>query len=460
MYKSSFIPIDLHSGILHTNVPFAIKRQRRSNQIKKSKSHFIWFLYIILILSSCKLYNIEELYFTIMLTNQLILKIPYYVDRIGSTPWMMTNYSSIFDNSIDVNSCPSCISKNFQFLRYVNDNIPDEILNHIRDIDSSNYSIKEVLKIAGKENLESEIEKEKIDDANSKKDVVITCLFGTVRNSINFVRSLRSTGSKSVIVVFTDNVAINLMTNLMKKVFQKCGVTFINIGNINSKYNETINSFRFVLYYAFLSTYKSRISRVIAVYMCDTYFYYNPFTSEIKNDTLIMNNECTTFFMSPINFHWLSLLAEKYHDDISPHIQENVINNGFLIAGIRPALIFLSNIILFYQNEDITQNENDQGIVNYLYYFNKFKGVNITLYPPGKNSYQSMTKCGNAITINPISGEAKLLDQKLSLIHQFDRYCSLLNNIENLCPALGKDHMDNDPQLKYSHEKCNKNIKY
>ncbi|OHT02403.1 hypothetical protein TRFO_30538 [Tritrichomonas foetus] len=277
---------------------------------------------------------------------------------------------------------------------------------------------------------------------------------GTARHSINFVRSLRSTGCRANVVVITDNTCINMTTEFMKSVFIKCGVNFINIGNVKSKYMKDLNTVRIVIFLSFLSKYHRFIDRVLISDMCDLYFYYDPFTENITSESLIMSTECVTIHDSNVNMQWFMDISRRHHDNFMLFWDNLVVNNGFLIGGIQPIITFYSELVEIDMFRDFQLYANDQGIVNYMYYFKKFKKTNITVIPFGNGEYQSMTNCGKYFHIHPISYEVTLNGMKLSVIHQFDRYCNLLHTIKNLCPALGPDHLEPFPFLRHSTEVC------
>ncbi|OHS96017.1 hypothetical protein TRFO_10190 [Tritrichomonas foetus] len=342
----------------------------------------------------------------------VLIPISDYADYIGSVQWLNNNYSDIFEKSVNIYDCQLCVTH--------------QKTNKYR---------------------------------SNEHDLVLTCLFGIIVSSLNFVRTLRSANCKATIVIFTDDKCQNKLNEYMKNIFQNCGVNWINLGEIGEKYITSINSMRMVLFYGFLKKVQTKVNRVMIVDMTDTYFQMDPFTDDVYSDSLILTLENQVFLSGTINEKWLAKILKLTNEleYLSDFDDRYVINNGFLIGGIYPVLKFYSIILDLPQFVNYSRGFNDQAIVNYMYYFDLLKGINVILSPIG-GIYQSLTACDSITDIDEDTHTISIYGTKLAVLHQFDRTCENIQNSIMFCPKESNLHLEAYSEVRYSFERLCENI--
>ncbi|OHT11397.1 hypothetical protein TRFO_19122 [Tritrichomonas foetus] len=463
-----------------------LRIKKKVNQRPKYINMMFLFVIYLFVINHQNLNFFIFVYVNFYHNNTTFSNPPYYLNEIGNSNWIRNDYSSFFEDHIDPTRCPICLSKGID-LNFNNNSLFDERLKKMKfnemskedDIEKDKEILKEkyqyIQELNTKDTKEGGLEtfydltnksilqsltKIQINEQieSTGKDIVLSCLFKIIVHSLNFVRTFRSTQSRARIILFVDDSSIQKMNSFMISTFERCQVHFINIGTLNPKYCESIASIRMILFYSFLLKYHYFINRVLIVDLTDTYFYGDPFTNDISSDDFILTAEGYTFSFSRFNFDWVQNVARHYGNNAGPFLNNQIINNGLLIGGIYPILSFYDQIFeldIFKPNFDPTFN--DQGIVNYLYYFKNFSNnnknhsnINITVIQPGKGAYQSMTGLENFFHVNQETFEVTIQSQSLKILHQFDRYCPLLQNIRNLCPSLGSNHQDAYPQKRHT----------
>lgn len=331
-----------------------------------------------------------------------LVDVPIYADNMGSVKWLSKDYTNEFNKNIS--NCPLC--------------------SFTRDNPKSN---------------------------SSPKDLLLAIMLKRIFHSLTYIRSFRTTGCKATCVVFIDDPAYTSFTDFMIEKFDQCGVIFINLGDVEKLYRNSITESRFVLFYAFLRKYYKEFDRVMSTDMSDTFFQTDPFTTDVENPNQIyFSTECVSISDSGPNKEWVEGADPQFDSDF--YSDKLVVNNGFFLGKMVAVLKFLSVYIDVPQFYDFYVTINDQGLLNYNIYRGKFlKAGLVANYTQDHEVYKSVTRCRfKEIHSHEEGIYLENSENLLSVIHQFDRFCALMNVVKLRCPSLGDDHLEPFGEIRHT----------
>lgn len=144
-------------------------------------------------------------------------------------------------------------------------------------------------------------------------------------NSLNkFVRSLRTTGSRCKVVIFSN------ILNVTKEM-ESCGVIIINATiNYHKKQDSIVRFLRFYLVKQFINDFGEYIDRCMFCDLRDTLFQYDPFNTLFERSKYIYISTENNFIGScKVNSKWFYQVKNV---DYEHYFKNKIINSG-LIAG-------------------------------------------------------------------------------------------------------------------------------
>jgi hypothetical protein len=199
---------------------------------------------------------------------------------------------------------------------------------------------------------------------------------------------------------------------------------------------------RHFLFYDFLVEYRTEFDRILIVDVTDTIFQQDPFTTDFGYYTVGITSEVTTLNADPLNnTKWIQLADPDYKKDPTFYESRVVLNSGLVFGSMEGILIYYSILFRqpFYQR--FRPATVDQGYVNFMFYRKVFEsgGLNLQVTYPGDYlvsargvKFENRT---NAKGLFQVAGQSGIP----GAIHQYNRICPLMIQMEEFCPALAWD---------------------
>jgi hypothetical protein len=261
-------------------------------------------------------------------------------------------------------------------------------------------------------------------------------------NTVTFVRTLRSTGCKAAIIVFCDYMALRTFTADHLRFHDDCGVVFVDFGVVpNGRANITVQA-RHLLYYDFLTEYRSTFDRVIIADMYDTLFQQDPFTTDFGYHTMGVTSEAVTLNADPtINTAWLKIADPDYAADPKFYDDKIALSSG-LLFGSTEAMLMFYNVFLGHKFYDtFPPTSTDQGHLNFLYHKGVFakSGLKIRVTQPGDYIVSARGAVFRQTTNWHGMFQVVGYSSSPAVIHQYSRICPIMARVKKFCPALRYD---------------------
>jgi hypothetical protein len=261
-------------------------------------------------------------------------------------------------------------------------------------------------------------------------------MFKQSANVIPCIRSLRTTGSRCSVVIFTDSGVYNSVPFI--EFLTGCGVSVINIGALFSHERNYLFMLRNSACYDFLRLREALFDRVILIDLFDTVFQGDPFTEEITRDTIAFSVE--TAVVRGNHLKGAAILIGS--DAANRHLGwKHVINCGTVIGTTQTVLAFLG--LEFHLTRRLPRNKYvelietnypDQALVNVLVRMDMLasRGMNVRLYDVDElyvTTYKLYTR-----PYNFRLGFYRPNATYPVLVHNFDRVASFCRSIIRACP--------------------------
>lgn len=261
---------------------------------------------------------------------------------------------------------------------------------------------------------------------STERDLVL--LFSTDRfERIELlVRSLRSVGCIAKIVVL---VPFNstLPTNL-----SNCGVDFVEIASISSRLERSPHKMRWEWYYQYLSEHRNEYNRILHTDAFDTFAQFDPFSKNIRNDTLYAVSEGTKIKNCIFNSKWLEACYD--HSILEELGNKDILCSGTVIGGAEQFFKLVETMVKMIGWDDCWSKAHDQPVFNYVIYKNHVLSTNIRILGC-QSDFVTMEKCYNGI--KPIIYKNKLLSPLPSgypaFVHQYNRFETVDNHFQKIC---------------------------
>ena len=287
---------------------------------------------------------------------------------------------------------------------------------------------------------------------SSPEDLAIAVLYGrNIYNIINWVRTLRSTGCQCKIIFFHE---LSYLLNFNKEELNslnECGVVWCNLGvDILDKYKVHPTTTRFLVIQNFLEAYGNYFRSIMINDVFDSLFQKDPFIPKLYRDKIVFSIERVQFGNHDWNMDWVKAIDPNWSNEFWR--KKYVINNGFEIGNpnLILQLLYAANKPEYFSKPGST----DQAVVNYLYYRGLFTDLNIDF-----NGTYYISACYSIFNLTPddkgFMHEVSYNQTTLALIHQFDRICSVAENLARICKPLGEWHRYPSGRPDYYMQQCN-----
>lgn len=216
----------------------------------------------------------------------------------------------------------------------------------------------------------------KLNNSNPR-DFIFCFAFGTTKNILPFIRSLRTTGSKASVAIFLDDKAYNSINQATFLTAKDCGMQFYNLGNLGILKKPEIMSLPYFLSYYIIHQNFRNIDRLIIMDLFDSAFQADPFTTYLNQSFLHLSPEFKKLKSSRINRKWIVLAGMLSHFP-SAWKNNEVICAGYLGGTVSNMFRFICEFVKCKGIvEGWKKNNIDQGTFNYLYLSGDLKNAGI-----------------------------------------------------------------------------------
>lgn len=275
---------------------------------------------------------------------------------------------------------------------------------------------------------------------SSPKDAIMTSMFYKSFNLIPSLRTLRSTGSKCGMIVFTDSDLYKQINQQLFSFLQDCGCLIINSGDLSTSRKKSLFMTRNLVIHEFLFKNHQFFQRIIIIDLYDTIFQGDPFNTEFLDDTIGFSLETTKIQGSHINGISILYGTEKANKMC---LKKLIVNCGTIIGSSQIVLRFLSLFLELANTLSNSQYDNlintgfpDQAIVNGLICTHALDdhGIKYHLYT-AQEEYISLHKIYRAPNLNFSLGNFLFNSSQYPLlIHLFDRSKKFCQSVLDACP--------------------------
>lgn len=275
---------------------------------------------------------------------------------------------------------------------------------------------------------------------SSPKDVIMSSMFSKSFNLIPSLRSLRTTGSKCGVIIFTDSKLYHQINEALFTFLKNCGCLMVNAGELLTSTKKKLFMARNLVIYEFLKLNYLYLSRIIIIDLYDTIFQGDPFNDYFLNDTIGLSLETTKIQGDHIK--GISILfGQKKANQLC--LKRKIINCGTIIGTSHVVLKFLDLFIETANKLSDTDYKElvdtgfpDQSIVNALVCGQILDehGIKYHLYTVHED-YVSLHKIYRNKTLNLTLGNF-IYDSSYYplLVHLFDRSKMFCQSVLNACP--------------------------
>lgn len=284
---------------------------------------------------------------------------------------------------------------------------------------------------------------------STDRDLAMGVLYGDhTYNVLTWVRNLRSVGCKATIVFFVTKEYMKVLTQLEIENLYNCGVFMFFFTQFDPNKIRELRYAKNLIYPLFLNSYGQFFDRVLINDIYDSIFQKDPFLKTLNRNEIAVSIERVR-----IKYHdWFQQRLRSMDPQYSIEFYGSkfIINSGFFIGGSKTMLSLFSNIT--DPQYMLKYDSNDQAILNMLYYRNIFPNLKVDL--EGENY---LSACYSVFEENPDQDGFMHeigYPHKLSVIHQYDRICHLVQQISRVCPSLGQDHHYPSGRPNYIMQKC------
>jgi hypothetical protein len=267
---------------------------------------------------------------------------------------------------------------------------------------------------------------------STSADLVITGVFGHEEKVQQFIRTLRSVGSKASIIMVTNETVPPHLADL----YSKCNAHFYQMITSAETDHFYPHSLRYLGYRQFFEQAKQTYNRIFHSDSYDVFFQSDPFTKQIEISKLYFVLEKPTIADSEWNTGWL---GRAYNSSVAAELGNFTVScSGTVIGGAKQFKLYLDTMLghpPFWANG---RHSLDQAYHNYLLHTGEFRrnGVKeefldcdsqiLTMHYCSRG--KSDTKSGKVVTPNKKRVPA--------VVHQYNMFQGASRVLSKVCPAV------------------------
>lgn len=280
---------------------------------------------------------------------------------------------------------------------------------------------------------------------SSIRDAIFLLGINKLTNLLPIVKTLRTTGSRCRIFLFTDDKTLSKYKKLHKfyQTLENCGLEFVNLGNMDSSDLFFICLLKYNIYKSFLIQYHQFFDRIIFMDLYDSIIQHDPFTTEFGN-SLYLSDEGYIIRDNSFNLYYVEDGFKKLTKFNFTNFQKQLVINGSILnGGLQQGSIFDLIKLCSIMEESGNIRERvvytlDQSFLNIIVYSGYLsKKMNFKILPKGNDLsstiglyVQEMMKDKVTIVFGNISRDGKIP----AILHQYDRYYKIKDELRRVCP--------------------------
>lgn len=274
---------------------------------------------------------------------------------------------------------------------------------------------------------------------SSPQDAILITMLNCTYNLVPFTRSLRTTGSKALVVIFIDDLAKQKIDTSLSTFAANCGITFIYIGKTNFTRNELL-LFRNPLLFDFLKLRPNLFKRILIVDLFDSIFQGDPFYEDFDTTTVgfsVETHRCDVGQIRNAGY----LVGKKQAKVFFNH---SCVNIGTIVGCYEHVVMFLYHYVNYLKNIPEEKMKKlywipDQVILNTMINLNITDelGIKIHLYK-NDEPYAVLMNLFKTKGVPFDVGYFKPYENSMYpfVVHLFDRSRRFCKSVLDRCPQI------------------------
>jgi hypothetical protein len=263
---------------------------------------------------------------------------------------------------------------------------------------------------------------------------------------IPFCRSIRTVGCNARVILLTGEATLLKFTKSERVIIKNCGVETVSFGRVQCLWWENDLLLRFAVLYDYLYPRREIFSRILLLRTSDVMFQADPFTSDIRSDSISFVAEDVTLNGSryeKFDFQKLPIKWDELKD-------QELLTDSVLVGGPNPLLVFL-DMYIFYYSMAFADSERTSELAYFMYCFYQFVRRSKRL------SHQILTNTSGIVGLGYYNydgiayevGELKVLKtrQFASIVMHYPRNNKFLHSYYDACPRDRMKAGDYMPQV-------------
>ena len=263
---------------------------------------------------------------------------------------------------------------------------------------------------------------------SSRRDAVFAAVTEYGRGVEILVRSLRTTGCRASVVLFTTD------ESLVPLELKACDVKVVVVEPFGKRAASSPYKIRWEWYYVYLKEHVNEYDRVFHTDAFDAFFLSDPFEFAPDRGALYFQMEDKPLRWCPYNKKWL---LSCHHDcNRWKLLSKTIACSGSLVGGAAEFLSFIEMMVTHNEWPSCWGKGFDQGDFNYILY---------TQYEPNHNAI--FMNCNSGFLTVNYCGEAGLVfdteeylltpdrTKRVAYVHQYNRASDVATKLTSLCPS-------------------------
>ena len=269
---------------------------------------------------------------------------------------------------------------------------------------------------------------------SSPKDLIVTMALKKLYNLSPWIRSLKTTGCKASIIVFSDSQTIQTLNKDTLSLMKNCNISLYDVGLVSHLNQNQIYFYRFIILKNYLKNNILNYNRVFLADLYDTIFQGDPFNIHFCDDTMYFIDEGFNIGDDNTNMEWIKRIPSA---NIELFLSKPVLCGGMTWGGTLPFLAFIDGMESLINMTNFHVPTVDQGLLNYLVHSNLINRYlkKYQIMPPN-NGITTLGVCFKKYSYQNSLGDIYHIasGNYLTVIHQFDRSKEMTLNILRSCP--------------------------
>jgi hypothetical protein len=177
---------------------------------------------------------------------------------------------------------------------------------------------------------------------SSLSDVTITVALGDIHGLPTTIRSVRSAGLESALVVLADSAAATIIRDSISEIISSCGVLVVDVGRVDEAELGPAWRAKWHLAADFLRVTAYRFQRFVFFNAHDTFFQGDPFLPGVDPEKLFFASEAGRIDPKQVPKTWVSAFVGVLGNQ---NLNHSLIAPSPVLGGVRPLLAFCALLL-------------------------------------------------------------------------------------------------------------------